>query len=233
MATASREGVEVLRIKAAEPTMKKLRDDLKKASAQVGPIIRYLQEHLFDPDLTAGRLLTKSGIRDKTISSQMSNDLGLSPWKYVIDCRMEVAARMLLNSNLYPWRVAVSVGYSGINSFGKAFQRWSGQRPMDFRRNPNRPVESEEISGPELFQPGEVREALAGRLDARAAEILALRLRAAVDRIEEIYTIHGHHRKTSPFAVLGSELVEGAIAQQVWELIKNGPVRPRPLPCRR
>ncbi|MCP4546694.1 MAG: helix-turn-helix transcriptional regulator, partial [bacterium] len=98
----SKQHVKALRIKAAEETIKRLQRDRERVSAQVKPLVKYIEDHLFDSGLQTATIIRGCGIRDRSISSQFTHQLELTPWKYVTDCRMEVAARMLLNSNLEP-----------------------------------------------------------------------------------------------------------------------------------
>ncbi|MCP4549153.1 MAG: helix-turn-helix transcriptional regulator, partial [bacterium] len=96
---------EALLIKAAEETMKRIREDRARVSPQLKPIIDYIADHLFDVDFQVKRMLSECGVRDHTIPTQFANELGFTPRDYVIECRLEIAARMLRSSDLLVWRI--------------------------------------------------------------------------------------------------------------------------------
>ncbi len=96
--------------------------------------VDYLEEHLFDPGLTASTLLEECGIRDKNLSTHFGSILGRTPWAYIEDRRLETACRLLTESRLKIWRIGKLLGYSSLQVFSRAFTRWSGERPSAYRQ---------------------------------------------------------------------------------------------------
>ena len=120
--------------KAAFPTYERIRRDHKKAPPQIRPLLAYLEENLFDPELDATRLRKACQIRDNTIPITFHKVVSLPPYAYIESCRMEVACRLLRDTDLKIWQVGQLVGYSTLQVFSRAFDRWSGLRPSAFRR---------------------------------------------------------------------------------------------------
>lgn len=120
---------------AAILTMKRIRRDRRKAPAQIKPLLEYLEEHLFDGDLDANRLKQACGVRDNTLPLQFHDSVGLPPYAYIEDCRMEVACRLLEGTDLKIWQIAQLIGYAALQTFSRAFKRWSGVRPSTYRAN--------------------------------------------------------------------------------------------------
>ena len=65
-----------LRQQAAEEIFVRLRKDRAHVSAQLGPLLAYLEAHLFDPDLTVETWMFRCRIRDKALSSRFAHELG-------------------------------------------------------------------------------------------------------------------------------------------------------------
>ena len=119
---------------AAQETLERIQHDREKAPARIKPLLAYLEEHLFDPDLDFNHLKRACGIRDNTLPIQFHTALDLPPYAYIEDCRLETACRLLSHSDLRIWQISELLGYSSIQVFSRAFKRWSGLRPTAFRK---------------------------------------------------------------------------------------------------
>jgi len=60
---------------------------------------------------------------------------GLSPYRYVIELRLERAKSLLRSTELPITEIAQQVGYWNNSHFAVAFHRATGVTPRDFRRN--------------------------------------------------------------------------------------------------
>lgn len=173
---------EDLRDRAAEPTLRRIRADRERVPARLRPLLATIEENLFDVGFSAGRLLRENGIRDHSFSSVFSSFLERTPWAYVIDARLEVAARLLAQTNLKPWRIAAVVGYSP-RSFGKAFRERYRRTPSEYRRDPG--ADSSSWTAP--LDPEELEQALAGKVSARQALVLRRKLRTILAHLGTVY----------------------------------------------
>jgi AraC-like DNA-binding protein len=52
----------------------------------------------------------------------------------VDEVRTELAVEMLKNTEASLAEIANEAGYSGVTSFIRAFRRWTGKTPADFRQ---------------------------------------------------------------------------------------------------
>lgn len=118
---------------AAEVTLERIRQDRQRAPAQVRPLLAYLEIHLFQAGLDVKRVKQACGVRDNTLPLCFHNALSLPPYAYIEDCRMDVACNLLRDTDLKIWQIAGLLGYSTLQVFSRAFKRWSGVRPSDFR----------------------------------------------------------------------------------------------------
>ena len=58
---------------------------------------------------------------------------GTTPFKYLRDCRLNQARRLLMTTDMPVESVAAAVGYSSRNHFAKAFRRQTGLNPKAFQ----------------------------------------------------------------------------------------------------
>lgn len=119
---------------AAAATMQRIEADAKRAPGSLRPLLSHIAENLFDPDLDANQLKIACGIRNNSVPLLFHNVLGLPPYGYIENCRMEIACRLLSGTDAKLWQIAQVLGYSSLQTFSRAFLRWGGCRPSAFRR---------------------------------------------------------------------------------------------------
>ena len=121
--------------KAAGPALERIRKDGKTEGlpAQVGKLLGYLEDHLFDPALNVTRWRTAVGIGDNSVSTEFRAWLGTAPLQYLYERRVETAARMLAATGLDERRVALAVGFTGYRSFSNHYKARFGKPPSEGR----------------------------------------------------------------------------------------------------
>ena len=67
-------------------------------------------------------------------STLFKEQVGCSPQQYLIRCRMENAASMLLDQHMRPGEVARAVGYPDEFSFSRAFRKHYGISPSEYKK---------------------------------------------------------------------------------------------------
>jgi len=72
-------------------------------------------------------------IRSHTLRRRLES-FGTSFHELVDECRFEMAREMLLNTSLSVSEISASMGYSRASSFIRAFRRWSGLTPGEWRK---------------------------------------------------------------------------------------------------
>jgi AraC-like DNA-binding protein len=83
---------------------------------------------------TAGEMAEQLGLSLRTLHRRLAKD-ALSYQEIVDSMRRTVAIEFLENTHLQIDRVAERVGFSDAASFRKAFRKWTGSSPTDYRRN--------------------------------------------------------------------------------------------------
>ena len=119
---------------AAANTLDRIRKDEERVSSKLKPLVAYIADHLFSPELTVGQLKLACGIRDNSVALHFHREVGQPPHVYISRARIEVAVALMRQSNLPVWRVSELLGYSSIQVFSRAFFRLTGRRPLSVRK---------------------------------------------------------------------------------------------------
>ena len=145
---------------AAEPALEDIRRDLKGVSGRLDRLLGYIEEHLFDPDLTIGGALQALDIVDSAISTEMTHTVGYPPRDYVGRHRVATAQRLLAETDVPVSQVWPLVGFGNYRSFLRIYRLWAGESPIDTRRRLRR------NDGLDLDDPQSWRRAERGELEA-------------------------------------------------------------------
>ena len=95
---------------------------------------RFLLDHM-DSRLTIERLAEEFRISPTYLKETFRRVSGQPIHRYLQDCRLTRAARLLSTTNDSVLSIAVSVGYSGTSRFNAAFKERYGVNPRQFRQN--------------------------------------------------------------------------------------------------
>jgi len=95
-------------------------------------VTEYIDENLRD-DLTLGEMSATLSMSTYHFAHAFRQTAGLAPHRYVLLRRIEVARRLLRETDLSITEIAHQVGYSNQSSFSVVFRRVTGQSPRNFR----------------------------------------------------------------------------------------------------
>ncbi|MEE8524524.1 MAG: AraC family transcriptional regulator, partial [Thermoanaerobaculia bacterium] len=119
---------------AAAPARRRIRADREQASPRVKKLLNHIDEHLFDPKLDATSLMRACKVRSKSMATMFHREVGAAPMRYLRHRRMDVAVRLLTDTDLEPWKVGHLVFDADGNGFYGRFSRWSKKSPTQFRK---------------------------------------------------------------------------------------------------
>jgi AraC-like DNA-binding protein len=82
---------------------------------------------------TLENLAEESGISRSALSERFTHLVGLAPIQYLTRWRMQLAAKQLIETGAKIVSVAEAVGYESEAAFSRAFKKYSGRSPGDWR----------------------------------------------------------------------------------------------------
>ncbi|MBR5554087.1 MAG: helix-turn-helix transcriptional regulator [Clostridia bacterium] len=100
----------------------------------IKPSIKYLEEHLDDPDIDTEYLARISGISIPYFRKLFCEIYKMPVAKYIESVRIGKARELLKNDYGSVGEVAECVGYRNIYHFSKAFKKVTGVSPTEFSR---------------------------------------------------------------------------------------------------
>ncbi len=124
--------------RAANASFKRIRRDRQQAPKRISDMLAYIEGHLFDPGLSVNQLKERCGIRDNSEPIHFHIAVGDPPHAYIEDRRLETACQLLAETDLQVSAIANLLGYSSIQVFSRAFRRWLGEAPTQFRERSQR-----------------------------------------------------------------------------------------------
>ena len=95
--------------------------------------IRYVKEH-YTEDVSLSQLAKKYHFELSHFSRLFKKDTGKNYSEYVVELRMKLAKRYLLESELSVEEIAEKVGYNSSRHFRELFKKYIGVTPGEFRR---------------------------------------------------------------------------------------------------
>lgn len=88
--------------------------------------------HVSDPSYDVTRLAKHLGMSARTLQRKLQ-EAGSSHRAIVDAARKEVAIDLIVRPDLSPEHVASTVGFAGARAFYRAFSRWTGMTPAEYR----------------------------------------------------------------------------------------------------
>ncbi|MCX7594087.1 MAG: AraC family transcriptional regulator [Fischerella sp.] len=96
-------------------------------------VTEYIIDHLAE-DLLLGSMAREVGMSRYHFARLFKQSTGLSPYQYVIHCRIERAKMLLLQTKLKISEVASMVGFADQSQFTRHFKRLLGVTPKEIRK---------------------------------------------------------------------------------------------------
>jgi AraC-like DNA-binding protein len=132
------------RVSGADPARLRTLEALTGAAQDTGllpHLYRSLRVLLLQGGTTAASLAQSLAMHERTLARRLRAH-GTSFRAVLDDVRYEAARQLLAESNLSVSRIATSLGYADGATFCKAFQRWSGRSPREWRVHAKRARET-------------------------------------------------------------------------------------------
>lgn len=85
-------------------------------------------------DLTLEELAREAGMSRSVLAERFAHFVGVPPMQYLAQWRMQLAASLLTGTSMSLAEIAEQVGYGSETALSRAYKRWVGVAPADFRR---------------------------------------------------------------------------------------------------
>lgn len=94
--------------------------------------LQYMESH-YAEGITVADIASFTGMHRSHLSSRFKHSFGISPREYLIKLKMERAGEMLQSRTLSVTDIALSLGYTDLYTFSRAFSTYYGMSPTDYR----------------------------------------------------------------------------------------------------
>jgi len=96
-------------------------------------VLRYIAAH-YAEDITLEDFAQSAHCSKSACLRAFHVSLNTTPYKYLIEYRLEQAALLLRQTQTPIGEIAEAVGFHQFSLFGKSFKRMTGQTPKDYRK---------------------------------------------------------------------------------------------------
>jgi LacI family transcriptional regulator len=110
-------------------------DILAVEDANLAEALRYIREHACDP-CSVNDVLKHVPVARRWLERQFANKFNRTPHDEIIRVRMEMARRLLIQSDESLPQIAGRCGFTAVQNFSRAFRDALGVTPAAFRRSP-------------------------------------------------------------------------------------------------
>ena len=106
--------------------------------------IEYIQAHL-DQNLSLTAIAEELGLSSYYFCRLFKQSMGISPYQYLLQQRIEQAKQLLGRSTLKVTQVALACGFANSSHLAKHFRQQTGVSPTQFRHIAQDPVQNRKI----------------------------------------------------------------------------------------
>ncbi|MEM8809720.1 MAG: AraC family transcriptional regulator [Cyanobacteria bacterium P01_G01_bin.38] len=113
------------------------------------PILKAITDYIHEnlrQDLSLGQLAKQAVLSKACFIRQFKKSMGISPYQYVLQCRVEVAQQLLQQRYLSVEDIAVKSGFKDQNHLTRTFRRLTGTTPSAYRKQYFKEDQSKEIA---------------------------------------------------------------------------------------
>lgn len=93
-----------------------------------------LMEAFPERSWTVSRLAEELSMSRSAFAMKFKRQTGQAPGEFLLECRMQLAVRLLGEGRQHLKEVARRVGYRSVPAFSTAFKRWCGRSPSACRK---------------------------------------------------------------------------------------------------
>jgi YesN/AraC family two-component response regulator len=104
-----------------------------KPRISISKSLSYINDN-YNTKIKIPDLAKMDGLSMTQYNLHFKNQMGMSPTKYIIALRMNLAKDLIESSNLSLVQIAMMCGYEDYNFFAKVFKKFTGLSPKSFKK---------------------------------------------------------------------------------------------------
>ena len=125
---------EQLLLRAAQPTIRAILDLQKRVSKASREVLDEIGGKFSVPGYTVEKLKKTVGVDDNWFFAVFHQEVGITAWSFIRECRLEMASRLLRDTSLPIPDICILVGYASLSQFRRNFRLWCGLTPSRYRQ---------------------------------------------------------------------------------------------------
>ena len=109
----------------------------EESEKPVDPIVRiksFIEQHYCDLDFSVAMIAEREGMSLSALSAYFKKETKMTPSQYIETLKMNLAANLLLQSDLPINEIANAAAYTSTSSFIRKFRQYMGITPGEYRR---------------------------------------------------------------------------------------------------
>lgn len=99
-------------------------------------VVKYIDEH-YHEELTIASLLADVPLSRRNFEVKFKNELHTTIYQYILNCRCDHMAELLLTTDLSLIDIVSRVGFKDYNNVSRIFKKYKGCSPIEFRKRQN------------------------------------------------------------------------------------------------
>ena len=100
-------------------------------------VVKYIESH-YSSDLTIESLLANIPLSRRNFEVKFKNALNTSIYQYILNCRCNHLADLLLTTDRPLADLAMEVGFTDYNNIARIFKKFKGCSPIEYRQKKTR-----------------------------------------------------------------------------------------------
>lgn len=107
---------------------------IKQGNRVVNEAIKYVDDNLFDPELTLKLVSSKVFSNESYLSRAFKKEIGVSFIEYISKKRIEESVRLLNTTDMKVYEIAEKIGFRDSHYFGLCFKKHIGMTIKEYKR---------------------------------------------------------------------------------------------------
>ena len=132
--SGNRAGEHVVQVEPVYVVTRQSSEVMALDDSSVATALRFIKDHAGQP-IDVSHVIEHAGVSRRTLERRFARVLGRSISSVIMQCRLERAKRLLLETDLPSNRIAVGAGFGTMKTFNRVFRRAVGVSPQHFRQS--------------------------------------------------------------------------------------------------